>query len=62
MLVKINHPRRIDQFIDYFGEPRPAASGDPRPYGGALVDPRERGGGEAAPASVMTGHPFDASV
>jgi hypothetical protein len=30
--VKIDHPRSIDQFIDYFGEPRrPASNLRPRP-------------------------------
>jgi hypothetical protein len=43
-LIKSDHPRRIDQFIDYFGEPRrPAWSGFPR-YG----DPLAPSGDEAA--------------
>lgn len=45
--VKIDHPRRIDQVIDYFAESRRAASTDPRPYGGEAVDPRGPRGGEA---------------
>ncbi len=32
---------RIDQFIDYFGEPVHTASNDPLPHAGAAVDPRE---------------------
>ncbi len=26
MLEKLDHPRRIDRFIDYFGEARPAGA------------------------------------
>jgi hypothetical protein len=47
-LVKMDHPRRIDRFIDYFGEPRRPASSDPRPHGGSVVDPREPRPGQAA--------------
>ena len=43
-LVKIDQPRRIDELIDYFGEPCRAASSGPRSYGGAVVvDPPRRG-------------------
>jgi hypothetical protein len=39
-LVKIDRPRRIDQFIDYFGElRRPTSNGSPPP--GTAIDPRE---------------------
>jgi hypothetical protein len=61
-LVKIDHLRRIDQFVDYFGEPRRTASNGPRPYGIAAVDAREPRRGEAASASVMTAHTFYAPV
>ena len=40
-LVKIDQPRRIDQVIDYFGEPHHAASNVPPPPSVAVVDPRE---------------------
>jgi hypothetical protein len=39
-LVKIDHPRRIDQFIDYFGDASRAGSNDPGHEGGrdAMAD------------------------
>jgi hypothetical protein len=40
ILIKIDRPRRIDQFIDYFGEPFRASSGERPPEGGSAVDPR----------------------
>jgi hypothetical protein len=40
-LVKIDHPRRIDPFIDYFGEPRRPASSASSPAGSTAIDPRE---------------------
>ena len=58
-LVKIDHPRRIDQFLDYFGEPYRAASGDPRPHGGAAPDPREPRRREMPSDSAMTAHAYD---
>ncbi len=61
-LVKIDHPRRIDQVVDYFREPHRAASSDPRPYGGAAVDPREPRRVGAASESVMIVHAFYATV
>jgi hypothetical protein len=48
--VKIDHPRRIDQFIDYFGESRHTASSDRRPY---AVEGRESHH-EASYESVMS--------
>jgi hypothetical protein len=36
-LLKIDHPRRIDQIIDYFGDSRRAGSNDPRHDGGRDV-------------------------
>lgn len=46
ILVKTDRPRRIDQIIDYFGEPLRVSLGD-RPPGGA-VDPRTPRGANAA--------------
>lgn len=39
-LAKTDHPRRIDQFIDYFGEAPHGAVPDPRLSGGPAADPR----------------------
>lgn len=47
-LVKIDHPRRIDHVIDYFGAPAHPEWRAPRPHGGAAVDPRESRRREAA--------------
>lgn len=60
-LVKIDHPRRIDQFLDYFGEPCHATSNEQR-YGGVAVDPSEPHGGEAASESMVTARAFDLVV
>lgn len=57
-LVKIDHPRRIDQFLDYFGEPCHAVSSEPQ-YRGAMVDPREPHGRGAASECTVTARQFD---
>lgn len=42
--AKIDDPRRIDQFVDYFGETRGAAAESRRPWEDArgLSEPRRR--------------------
>lgn len=60
-LAKIDHPRRIDQFVDYFGEPRRAAPDSRRPWADA-GDPRETRRPEAESVWVMTAHAFYAPV
>jgi hypothetical protein len=42
--AKIDHPRRIDQFVDSFGETRGAAAESERPWEDArdLPQPRRR--------------------
>lgn len=57
--VKIDHPRRIDQFLDHFGEPCRRTVSNEQPYRGAVVDPREPHGRETASESTVTARAFD---
>jgi hypothetical protein len=42
-LAKIDHPRRVDQFVDYFGETRRAVPQSRRPGADRdLPEPRRR--------------------
>ncbi len=61
-LAKIDHPRRIDQFVDYFGEPRRDTSHSWRPRGDTAGDPRETHRPEAESMWVVTAHAFYAPV
>ena len=47
-LVKKDHPRRIDEVIDYFGEPSHRPSGDAWSGGAIARDPSEPSRREAA--------------
>ena len=60
--VKMDHPRRIDQFIDYFGQSCCIASSDPRPYGGDAVNPRAPHRREAVHEGVITAAALDPSA
>lgn len=59
--LEIDRPRRIDQFIDYFGDSRPAASTDRLPYGGAVAAHDSRPG-EAAYERATSADAFHAAV
>ena len=58
--LEIDRPRRIDQFIDYFGDSRPAVSTDRPPNGGAAAAHDTRPG-EAACERVTSADAFHAA-
>ena len=60
-LVKIDRPRRIDQFVDYFGEPHRALSGS-RLDRGPARNPRGPRLGEKVSGGGMILHALRATV